>query len=125
MTSMDWGFQSDTPSLVEPGVQYFLRECLHQCHSTKTTYYNTLYNLVLFASFLAFFGFILWYRYKGRPSTEEWERRQVEKQKWILESIRKYNEARQRERQELITGLPAWDNEFDVIRRPNSLIELR
>ena len=36
------------PSLVEPGVKYFLRETLKQCKDFKDKYHNTLFNIGLF-----------------------------------------------------------------------------
>jgi hypothetical protein len=43
------------------------------------------------------------------------EKKNKEKQQYILSKIKIYQDAKRVERQELITGLPAWENEYDII----------
>ena len=40
------------PTLTEPGVKYFLRETLKQCHDKRTTYYNIIWNCGFFFIFI-------------------------------------------------------------------------
>ena len=35
--------ESSTPTLVEPGVKYFIRETLKKCNSYKETYKNQIF----------------------------------------------------------------------------------
>jgi hypothetical protein len=43
----------------------------------------------------------------------------MEKKKYILSKIRNYQDAKIRAQQELITGLPHWESEFDIINDSN------
>ena len=42
--------ESSTPTLVEPGVKYFIRETLKKCHGYKETYKNQIFNVGLFVA---------------------------------------------------------------------------
>jgi hypothetical protein len=103
------------PNLTEPGVRYFLNHALKQCHIIKNTFHNTIINAGLFIGFLIILGLILLYKYKGRLSPVEIERKNKEKQQYILSKIQNFQEAKRKAHQELITGLPQWENEYDAI----------
>lgn len=103
------------PTLVEPGVKYFLCETLKQCHNFKVSYQNSIYNIILFFVFLAVLGLFLLYKYKGKLTKEEVEERERLKKQYILSRIRNYQDAKVKAQQSLITGLPQWENEFDII----------
>ena len=103
------------PMLTEPGVKYFLSATLKQCNEFRNKYNNVLMNIVLFVSFLVGLGLILLYKYKGRLSPSEKARQDREKQEYILTRIKHLQENKRRAHQELITGLPNWDNEYDNI----------
>ena len=109
------------PSLIEPGVKYFLRETLKQCHQFKETYHNFLLNLGLFLVFLFIVGAILLYKYKGRLTPSEKEQKTREKQQYILSKIQTFQQAKKQAHQELITGLPNWENEYDDIRQSQKI----
>ena len=51
---------------------------------------------------------------KGTPEKEIVEKEMIKKQ-YILSKIRNFQDAKLRAQQELITGLPHWENEFDII----------
>jgi len=89
------------PILTEPGVKYFLNETLKQCHSFKEKYNNMLFNIGLTILFFIILAILLLYKYKGKLTPEEIEEKETQK--------------KLREQQQLITGLPHWDNEFDTI----------
>jgi len=74
------------PSLVEPGVKYFLRETLKNCHTYKEKYKNQLFNLSIFLGFVFIVGAILMYKYKGKPTTEEINQKDTEKKQYVLSS---------------------------------------
>ena len=100
------------PILIEPGAKYFLNETLKKCHIFKENYKNSLLNIILFISFLLILGIILLVKYKGKLSSEEIKEKELEKKKYILSKIKNYHDSRRREQQELISGLPHWDNEY-------------
>ena len=103
------------PCLTEPGITYFLNESLKQCHVYRDNYYNTLINLGLFAGFLILLGGMLLYKYKGRLTPVEIAIKNKEKQQYILSKVKNFQQAKRIAHQELITGLPAWDSEYDII----------
>ena len=45
----------------------------------------------------------------------EIERKNKEKQQYILSKIQNFQQAKRIAHQELITGLPNWDNEYDIL----------
>jgi hypothetical protein len=108
---------SPKPALTEPGVKYFLHQTLKQCHIVRDKFHNTVFNIGLFLAFLIILGLILLYKYKGKLTPVEIERKNKEKQQYILSKIQNFEQAKRRASQELITGLPAWENEYDIIKR--------
>lgn len=100
------------PTLIEPGVRYFLGETLKKCHGFKENYKNLIINAGLFIIFMMILGIILAIKYKGKLTPEEIKEKEIEKKKYILSKIKNYQDARKREEQELITGLPHWENEL-------------
>jgi len=104
---MDWP-ELSKPCLTEPGITYFLNESLKQCHVYRDNYNNTLINLGMLAGFLILLGGILLYKYKGRLTPIQIENQNKEKQQYILERIKNFNESKKIAHQELISGLPEW-----------------
>ena len=102
------------PSLTEPGVKYFLNQTLKQCHVIKNNFHNTIFNIGLFIGFLIILGLILLYKYKGKLTPVEVEQKNKEKQQYVLSKIKNFQEAKRKAHQELITGLPHWDNEYAI-----------
>ena len=107
------------PILTEPGVKYFLNETLKQCHSFKEKYNNMLFNIGITIVFFIILGILLLYKYKGKLTPEEIEQKETEKKHYIMSKIKNYQEAKLRSQQELITGLPHWESEFDTINKKN------
>jgi hypothetical protein len=103
------------PMLTEPGVKYFLNETLKQCHKFKEKHQNILFNIGLLVGFFIILGILLLYKYKGKLTPEEIEERDLKKKRYILSKIRNYEDSKIKAQQELITGLPHWENEFDII----------
>ena len=111
----DW--TSPKPSLTEPGVRYFLNQTLKQCHIIKNNFHNAIFNIGLLIAFFIVLGLILLYKYKGKLTPVEIEKKNKEKQQYILSKIKNFQEAKRKVHQELITGLPQWDNEYDNIHK--------
>jgi len=108
---MDYNYLK--PELTEPGVKYFLYQSLKQCHITRENFHNMVFNIGLFIAFLIILGFILLYKYKGKLTPVEIERKNKEKQEYILSKIKNFQQAKRIAHQELITGLPNWDNIYE------------
>jgi len=110
-----FGVEHIRPMLTEPGVKYFINETLKQCHQFKEKYHNINFNIGLLVVFFIILGILLLYKYKGKLTPEEIEEKKLQKKQYILSKIRNYQDAKTRAQQKLITGLPQWDNEFDII----------
>lgn len=104
--------ESTKPTLVEPGVKYFLKETLKQCRDFKNKYNNLLFNIGLGVTFFLILGVILIYKYKGKLTPTEKEQKNKEKQQYILSKIKNFQDAKRIAQQELITGLPQWENDY-------------
>jgi hypothetical protein len=111
--------QVSKPVLIEPGVKYFLGQTLKQCKEFKNKHNNLLFNIFLFLLFCLILASILLYKYKGKVSPAEKEVQDREKKQYILTRIKNFQDAKRLASQELITGLPTWENEYDVLTRRN------
>ena len=109
------GWASPKPTLTEPGVKYFLHQSLKQCHIVRDNFYNMVFNVGLLIGFLLILGLILLYKYKGKLTPAEIAIKNKEKQQYILSKIKIFQDAKRKAHQELITGLPEWDSEYDII----------
>ena len=105
-------FKFTKPTLTEPGTKYFLSQTLKQCHVVRDNFHNVVFNVGLFLFFLLVLGSILLYKYKGRLTPVEKQRKNVEQQQYILSKIKNLQEAKKKAHQELITGLPNWNNDY-------------
>jgi hypothetical protein len=103
------------PHLTEPGINYYLNETLKQCHIFKINHNNTVINISLLVGFILILASILLYKYKGRLTREEVNKKNKEKQQYILSKVKNFQEAKRSAHQDLISGLPGWDNEYDAI----------
>ncbi len=103
------------PTLTEPGIKYFLNETLKQCKDYKEKFYNSLFNFSLLAAFCLVLAGILYYKYQGKPTPVEIERKNNQKKQFVMSKIKNFLDAKRLAHQELITGLPGWDSEYDVI----------
>jgi len=105
-------FDNHIPSasmLTEPGVKYFLSESLKQAHQFKVKDHNTLFNIGLFFFFLIILGILLLWKYKGKLTPKEIKER--------LSKIYNYQQDKLRAQQHLITGLPHWETEYDIVNK--------
>jgi hypothetical protein len=100
------------PILTEPGVKYFLNETLKQCHHFKEKYNNMMFNIGITITFFIILGILLLYKYKGKLTPEEMEQKETDKKQYILSKIKNYQETKLRAQQQLITGLPHWENDL-------------
>jgi hypothetical protein len=102
----------NSPMLTEPGVKYFINETLKQCHQFKENHQHIIFNIGLLVMFFIILGVFLFYKYKGKLSEEEIEQKELLKKQYILSKIRNFKDSKIKSQQELITGLPHYENEF-------------
>lgn len=102
------------PKLIEPGVKYFFKGILKECHNYKQKNYNLVYNLFLFILFFLILGIILFYRYKGNKTPEEEYQKNLKDKQYIMSKLVYYNRAnlenQQRIQNNMITNLPDFSN---------------
>jgi hypothetical protein len=109
------------PLLTEPGVTSFLSNALKQSHMIRENFHNTVFNIGMFIFFIIILASILVYKYKGKLTPVEIRQKNKEKQQYILERIKNFQISKQRAQQELITGLPHWENEHNLLHSRPSL----
>jgi hypothetical protein len=103
------------PTLTEPGVKYFLSSTLKECHKIRMKFHNYIFNIGMFLLLVIVIAIILFCKYKGKISASERYKKEKEKQEYILSKIQKFQLAKKQAHQELITGLPNWENELSAI----------
>uniref|UniRef100_A0A6C0BTS5 Uncharacterized protein n=1 Tax=viral metagenome TaxID=1070528 RepID=A0A6C0BTS5_9ZZZZ len=101
------------PSLIEPSVKIFTTGTLKHCKKIRDEYYSYVFNLGAFILFISILIILLYFKYKGKLTPEEKEKKETEKKHYILSTIKKYQTMKQKSQNELITGLPEWNNEYD------------
>jgi hypothetical protein len=116
---MSFNIQNDfsKPLLVEPTTKHFLNETLKKCREFKNRYNNFIFNLSLTVFFVVVLGSVLYFKYKGKPSIKDIKKRENDKYQYILSKIKNFQDARRIASQDLITSLPGWQNEYDVIKQ--------
>jgi hypothetical protein len=105
------------PSLTEPGVKYFLRETLKQCHIKSTTHYNILWNCGIFLLFIIIFGMILAYRKRYKLTPKEKQEKKEKNHAYIMTKIKTLREERTKINNEIITNLPKFESDFEVMHK--------
>ena len=58
---------TNVPSLIEPGVRYFIGGTLKECCKFKDRYINVFFNIGITILFIVMITIFLLYRYKGNP----------------------------------------------------------
>ena len=79
-----------------------------------------IFNVGLLIGFLIVLALILIYKYKGKLSPIELAKKNKEKQEYILSKVQRFQQAKRIAHQELITGLPSWESEYDIIHSKKS-----
>ena len=100
------------PSLIEPGVKYFLNETLKNCRSKKQIREKININIVLLLFFFILIGSILYYKWKTKPTLEELKQRDNIKKYYILNKIKQIKDKKLKNRNETITNLPKFESDF-------------
>ena len=105
------------PKLIEVGVKSFLGNSLKQCNIYKQKYYNIVLNISILLFFFLVIASLLFFRYKGKISESEKKQKQIEKEQYIMSKIKNYQNDKLLAQQKLITGLPHWETEYDIIHK--------
>lgn len=109
--------QFEKPLLTEPGVKSFFSGILKGCSQIKSNHYNTVFNFTMFIVFILMLGGILYFKYKGKLTPEEKERKQQQEKQYILTKLNNTSAVINMERKNgggnittanLITDLPGW-----------------
>ena len=114
---------ASTPSLIEPGVKYFLSKSLDNCHKIKDFYYTQTFNFYLGIGFFICLGILLYVKYKGKLTPEEKEAKLRKQQEYILSKLKMVNATHYAQSKgipmdcrvnpagngmEMLTNLPMW-----------------
>jgi hypothetical protein len=94
------------PSLTEPGIKTYFLNSLRQCNHHKENTTNLTFNLILLGILLLIVGSILGAMYKGKPNLYEKNQRLEKERLYIVDKIKTIQIDKQRDRNQLITGLP-------------------
>ena len=112
--SSDSNDNINKPKLIEPGVKYFFKGILKECHNYKQKNYSLVYNIFLFILFFSILGIILFYRYKGNKTSQERYQKNLQDKQYIMSKLVYYNRAnlenQQRVQNNMITNLPDFSN---------------
>jgi len=114
----------EKPNLTEPGVKFFINKVLKHCNHQKYMFSNLVFNVVLFLVFVLIIGGFLYYKYRGKLTPEEKERKMRDEKQDVLIRLNALNvniEKNKKTGANLITDLPLWDvQSSDVIVNPYS-----
>jgi len=104
----------EKPILTEPGVKYFLSQSLKECRKFKDRNINIFFNIGMTLLFIFILGGILFFKYKGRPTKSELERKNREKQEYIVSKLQQIALVKSHNNGDLITDLPLWHNNPEI-----------
>ena len=98
------------PTLIEPGVKYFLNGTLKECRKFKDNYISLIFNISMILLLVALVGGFLMYRYKGKPTPAEIELKNRKKQEYIVSKLQQLAIEKKKNtvNTTMITGLPEW-----------------
>lgn len=98
------------PTLIEPGVRYFLNGTLKECRKFKDNYISIIFNISMIILLIVVIGGFLMYRYKGKPTQAEIELKERKKQEYIVSKLQQlaYEKKKNTPNTTMITGLPTF-----------------
>ena len=105
------------PSLTEPGVKYFMKETLKQCQEKKIKLYYFWTNMGFFILFVGILASLLVWKQKTKKTKEEITDDRMKQRKYILEKIKTIQEKRKKEQNLIITGLPKFESDFELLHK--------
>ena len=99
----------DEPRLIEPGIRMFLSKSLRDYHKSLDKYTSLIFNISLFIVFIGVFSFILYYRYKGRPTPHDIAMKNRKSKEYILGKLQTLAIMKKQNNSGMITDLPTWE----------------
>ena len=111
------------PSLIEPGVKFFLSKSLEHCREIKDFYYTQTFNFTVVVGFFICLGILLYIKYKGKLTPAEKEANLRKQQEYILSKLKMVNATHYAQSKgipmdcrvnpagngmEMLTNLPRW-----------------
>ena len=98
------------PTLIEPGVRYFLSATLKECRKFKDKNSTVFFNIYMTCILIVVIGGFLLYRYRGKLTPAELERKNRKKQEYIISKLNQIAFFRKNQGMEngMLTGLPQW-----------------
>ncbi len=103
-----------SPTLIEPGVRYFLGSTLKECRKFKDRNISIIFNISMLATFICLLCMILYYRHKGKSTPREMAIKNRKKQEYIMSKLQQMSYQRKKRSQDMITDLPTFDNHPEV-----------
>jgi len=100
------------PTLIEPGVRYFIGGTLKECYKFKERHVNIIFNVGMTFMLLILVATVLVYKYKGKLSPREMEFKTRQKQEYIVSKLQQIaiHKKQKNYNDTMITDLPVWDN---------------
>ena len=96
------------PSLIEPGVKYWLNQSLKECRRFNDKNINYIFNIgVTVLLIICISGFLL-YNYKGNITPEEIAIKNKIKQEYIISKLQQLALVKKQKDTNMITDLPVW-----------------
>ena len=98
------------PTLIEPGVRYFLSSTLKECRKFKDKNITIFFNIYMAGLFIVVIGLFLLYRYRGKLTPAELEIKNRKKKEYIISKLNQIAFFRKNQGLEnnMLTGLPHW-----------------
>lgn len=102
------------PTLVEPGVKYFLNETLKQCGHRKNIFYNHIFNITMFIIFALAMTIFLYIKYQTHNNHQEKLRKKQQEEEYMLNLVHKIQTEKRINDGTKITDLPEFESEFNI-----------
>lgn len=109
------------PKLVENNVKTFLNNALYNSFIYKKEWNKFSFNLFLFITTFSIVLYFLIYRYNNRPTGYEKVLKEKMHYQKILSDIKKFQLENLNNKVGMISGLPLWDNEYNILNQTNFL----
>lgn len=96
------------PSLIEPGVKYWLNQSLKECRRFNDKNINIIFNILSTLTLLILIAAFLSYKYKGNITKEELSHKNKIKQEYIISKLQQLAFIKRQNDSNMITNLPTW-----------------
>lgn len=102
------------PTLVEPGVKYFIKETLKTCSQHKQTYYNYVFNVIMFVCFVLAIGLFLYVKYTNNNNIEKKRLQKQQEEEYMLNLVHTIQTEKRIHDGSKITDLPEITNDNGI-----------